>query len=367
MLNPSKHVLELADVPNGHPFSIIPDLAEDLRFCDRPFVTGPPCFRFYAATPLRSERGVYIGVIAAIDDRPRSRGLDASEQDFLACISSTVMEQLAMRREAEERKKVSHISHGLSAFVERRSRLTVQKEPYQPMNYTKVNHVSVPQTNGVEASKVGVVGEPNEAQTMVQESGDDDDSGSDQNSVSQDGSGLKTPNQSFEQAHTQTLTRAANLLRESFNLHNGGGVVFLDATFGFSSQNVQSTADPQEQNNVQTSENATYSVLNSLEASDMPVDVLAQSLTPRCHESDSNAQVDTKFYPMSQSALQKILKRYPRGKLWTFDEELNLSSSEEDQLFEQVGSNVVDDMWRRPRKNRQAEARVLQECFPGGW
>ena len=279
------------------------------------------------------------------------------------------MEHLAMRREVEERKKISHISQGLSAFVEGRSRLASNtifsqgKELHRPTKDTRDQSMaSTPNVGDTDRSISEMVHEPKEIVSRPHQSSDDE-SGSDQNLVSQDGSGSITPNHSFEQAYMHTLSRAANLLRESLNLHNGGGVVFLDATMGFSSKYSDSARDHDRQHAI---DSAMYSVDNSSEATDIPADVLAQSLAPAYQESGHQAQCNSKFCPMPQSALQKIMKRYPRGKLWVFDEDLSLSSSEEDQFNEQIDLNMSNGLRRPQRKSKQVEARVLQDCFPGG-
>lgn len=50
---------------------LIEDTALDPRFADNPLVTGAPFVRFYAGVPLRSEDGLVLGTLCAIDTRPR--------------------------------------------------------------------------------------------------------------------------------------------------------------------------------------------------------------------------------------------------------------------------------------------------------
>ncbi len=52
--------IALPPVNNGFPLFEVPDLREDNRFNKLPFVTGPPFLRFYAGTPLTTQRGVNI-------------------------------------------------------------------------------------------------------------------------------------------------------------------------------------------------------------------------------------------------------------------------------------------------------------------
>ena len=52
--------IALPPVNNGFPLFEVPDLREDNRFNILPFVTGPPFLKFYAGTPLTTQRGVNI-------------------------------------------------------------------------------------------------------------------------------------------------------------------------------------------------------------------------------------------------------------------------------------------------------------------
>lgn len=55
----------------GARVQIIPDLTEDVRSREHPFVAGKPAFRFYAGCPLRNGSGSVIGTFCALDLKPR--------------------------------------------------------------------------------------------------------------------------------------------------------------------------------------------------------------------------------------------------------------------------------------------------------
>lgn len=59
------HALHVPDI------LLIEDALTDVRFHDNPLVTGSPHVRFYAGVPLRSEDGLALGTLCAIDTRPR--------------------------------------------------------------------------------------------------------------------------------------------------------------------------------------------------------------------------------------------------------------------------------------------------------
>lgn len=74
---------------------IINDLTEDARFRDRPYVKDGPKTRFYAGVPITTPRGINIGVLCLLDDKPRD-GLEPSQVAFLQDMASTVMSHLGL-------------------------------------------------------------------------------------------------------------------------------------------------------------------------------------------------------------------------------------------------------------------------------
>ena len=74
---------------------IINDLKSDVRFCDRPFVTGGPLARFYAGVPITTPTGINIGAFCVLDDKPRE-GLSENEVKFLREMAETTMTHLDM-------------------------------------------------------------------------------------------------------------------------------------------------------------------------------------------------------------------------------------------------------------------------------
>lgn len=59
------HALHVPDI------LLIEDAARDPRFSDNPLVLGAPHIRFYAGVPLRSDEGLVLGTLCALDTTPR--------------------------------------------------------------------------------------------------------------------------------------------------------------------------------------------------------------------------------------------------------------------------------------------------------
>lgn len=74
---------------------IINDLTEDTRFCDKPYVLDGPKARFYAGVPITTLKGINIGALCVLDDKPRD-GLELSEVDFMSGLASTIMSHLEL-------------------------------------------------------------------------------------------------------------------------------------------------------------------------------------------------------------------------------------------------------------------------------
>jgi GAF domain-containing protein len=74
---------------------IVNNLAEDTRFCDRPYVQGGPKARFYAGVPITTPSGINIGVLCVLDDKPRD-GLEDDQVEFLRNLAATIMSHLEL-------------------------------------------------------------------------------------------------------------------------------------------------------------------------------------------------------------------------------------------------------------------------------
>jgi GAF domain-containing protein len=90
-LRPDQHQRETC------PFLIVNDLKQEDRFRRLPFVEGEPYARFYAGTPLTSDRNINLGCLFILDPEPRE-GLSNDEKDTLGTVAAMVMEYLQVSR-----------------------------------------------------------------------------------------------------------------------------------------------------------------------------------------------------------------------------------------------------------------------------
>ncbi len=144
--------------------------------------------------------------------------------------------------------------------------------------------------------------------------------------------------------HRMTFARAANLLCESLDLRERGGVVFFDTTSRLRTDNPNSN----ERRSQRPAEIVSYST------SEAELGVGDQFKTANIKS----------FTPLDENLIHSLLAKYPRGKMWTFDQDGNLSSSEEDSLSPR--DPKYSESSRQSRANRkQIEAMLLQRHFPG--
>ena len=84
--------------PNPSELLVVPDMTQDARFSDNPFVTGEPHMRFYAGAPLCTPDNQVLGTVCVLDYEPRQ--LDAAQLEALGALSRQVMTQLELRLNA---------------------------------------------------------------------------------------------------------------------------------------------------------------------------------------------------------------------------------------------------------------------------
>jgi GAF domain-containing protein len=83
---------------------IVPDTLDDERFARHPLVLDDPKIRFYAGAPLRAHAGHCLGTLCVIDRVPRE--LSESQRSALEALSRQAMDQIELRRQLAEVKRL---------------------------------------------------------------------------------------------------------------------------------------------------------------------------------------------------------------------------------------------------------------------
>lgn len=97
---------------------VIPDLRQDDRFKDRPYVTSEPGVRFYAGVPITTKQGFDIGIYAVSDPVPRPSGLTLDEVLFMQDSARIIADHLERLKTAMESERDEVFVRGMHKFME---------------------------------------------------------------------------------------------------------------------------------------------------------------------------------------------------------------------------------------------------------
>lgn len=182
----------------------------------------------------------------------------------------------------------------------------------------------------------------------------------------------EVPQQERDQTPESSFVRAASLLRQSLDLQDTGGVVFLDSRIGFNGQEAETSLSSTAEDNQSVNSLDTISTVYngsghrvSSRKKKQALNVIGFSTV----ECELGSQVNMKnvnsFSPVDPATLQSLFDHYPRGKLWCFDEGGLLSAWDEDSYDADPRiSSGESAIMRHQRK--QTEATLLSRYFPNG-
>ncbi|EDN96362.1 hypothetical protein SS1G_01288 [Sclerotinia sclerotiorum 1980 UF-70] len=385
-------VEEVVPEPNHYACFSVPDLMADPRFCNLPYVAGGPRFRYYAGTPLISDTGIPIGSVFVIDPRPREPATRA-EIDFLGLMAKNVMEYLEMKRESVQLRRNDVMSKGLAALVEGQSRIPRQVVTDVIVKYQEVNGISSDEANMINPNLRNTIIVTDDSLATVAEQSLNNIVGPPRSLVGENPLYDISPNTPMgpltstdaPAIHDRILSRGANLLRESLDVDY---TIFFDMSIGFSTsaENGQNgevrspesaTLDASDTGNDFTSTSAHLVQENGISL--LNISARPCSLNRRTNEAGSakvrsfststsssleGNTLSCKLYRApNEKDLQRLSKRYPKGKVWTFNGYDSESSEGEDSSpYEQMFAMQNNPQQRR--RVRKTDRSIMKRCFP---
>ncbi|KAL6237062.1 hypothetical protein BDW75DRAFT_205013 [Aspergillus navahoensis] len=344
-------------------FLEINDLSRDERYKDLPFVKGDQHFRFYAGMPLTTEsQKINIGCFFLLDTKPHN-GLTVEEKEIMGSISVLIMNFLKVSRQASEGRRAARLSRGLSCFVEGSSSFvesadssctgSISALPGSPLfSAPGGNHLSVRSSNSVE----GLLkrSHSSDARSFSSISDYKIDPGRSSNPptpLPEWWSGTQRRElEGLDQSHGNSwaFKRAANLLRESLELGGDGGVVFLE-TGTTPALDIDSGSD-------YTAENVSPASVLAMSTNEEPF-----APSPGSTLASPVANLDTVF-------LQQLIRRYSKGKLWSFHRDGSVSSSDDENVKPSRSSartaRAKELTKNAPKRWRSVENSLLNTYFP---
>lgn len=270
------------------------------------------------------------------------------------------MRYLDMQREAAERRRVALMSKGIAKFLEGKSSQLDGDDLYgEPKTVEAFSGEKIAQDNG-DPTKSGV---PQLSSTCACKTDDA---------------------QPYQPSHPKigslaedTFDRAANILRESLEIHTGG-VIFSDTAVGFSEAGITDAyTDPKTDIGAQfvdpstaksqtphshgatqlAPQKAYQGQVRSSEDQGQAVGVLAASVVKGAG-----------WEPVDGKTLQSLLNSYPRGNVWYYDEDGYFSSLEQlEQVIPTPAMGPDSESQRFVAEDelsrKKAEAQMLLQKF----
>lgn len=299
-----------------------------------------------------------------LDVQPRA-GLTDAEKDILGTLATLVMDYLRVSRQASEGRRATRLSRGLSCFVEGSSSFVDSVHPSEARNPIPL----APSRNAFQtrtpAASRGSSLEIRSGRSRSREA-EHSGSGSDDKLETGTSSDVTTPLPEWfipshhygkndqgrpgDDAHGNlwAFRRAANLLRESLELGGDGGVIFLEA-----SQSPGLDVD--------------HGREDYFTEPTSPAPVLAVSTNDEPFSPEPGSKATCPAANFNRRFLQQILRRYPKGKLWSFHRDGSLFTSDDDDK-PSPSSSVSFKASHKPRgsgtKWKATEASMLSTYFP---
>lgn len=358
-----------------------------------------------------------------LDKEPRD-GLAASEKDTLGSLAMLVVDYLKVCRQASEGRRAARISRGLSYFVDGSSSFVESVDPSRaescpsqsvtPSTNNRLstfgdsrgsslgNSLQSDQSSQNERAYQESSGQsnspPNDRSSLGNSVQFDQSSqnerasrasgqsnsppndrslSNDAQSVSSRGSKLDTGTSGGASSLPEWITsssrnqlppddshgnswcfrRAANLLRESLDLRQNGGVIFLESQ-GIPFSNRDSGSE------------------DSMSDSTGPATVLSMSTEDEPFAPRAGAVSDSPAASLDRSFLQLLLRRYPKGKIWSLHQDGLISTSDDDDDHNShntaptpsyrspPGFPPIDVKKPTGKRRKAAENTMLNKYFP---
>ncbi|TVY79648.1 Peroxide stress-activated histidine kinase mak2 [Fusarium oxysporum f. sp. cubense] len=357
------------------PVTVVPNLVDDDRFPARAIpMLGPSYATFYAAIPIRTKRGINIGVYHVVNTTTRE-WTDVNG-DRLRDISRAISDHLETESLKAINRRNARMSRGIGSFIEGGSTLTGWR---QGSNHTAFEDILAADEGNLNPKQ----------QTLE----------SDMESVTSDGPPLEDDELSKQARHTRApitpvertkntmsenrslanvFSKAANIIRESVEVE---GCLFLDATMASYRAHKANTAGGKPGSVGQSSSTSSDDSAHLREdgKKDHICDIKGYS-TSRTSSID-HGQDPASSVALSEKFMKKMLNQYPQGKVFVFnvDGELQTSDSSSDDpssgmpwaergrpvAGQETPSTSPDSKLQRKPLSRQREGRIISAAFPG--
>lgn len=402
------------------------DVTKDDRFKSNNLLSVLSQVRFFAAVPIISPRGFLIGSLCVMDSNVRAEGPDQHTFQYMKDAAATIMDYLEVKEKAQRSHHAERMIVGLGSFVEGRSTLR------DSWNEARAQHTAAEQSGQSTEGQLNM--EQQDIQEIARETGKhalafreppkkksfdshsrkqsssssprrprdgsdepaqpapkQEDSGKpEERKDSKDAvssrsvlSGDRLDDNTLQTSIRNIFSRAANLIRESIGAE---GVIFLDAnsdTFGSlvgkNKRTVrgtglkESTSSSDESTDSSSSrhESDNGSYLGSENGEQRYSECLGFSSSRFSTINDEGRVGEAIMVP--EPLFSSLMRRYPRGKIFTYNASGSVSEDSDDPTKGPSGSDqdkspehgASRSTSKRRRKPYRQDAESLVKIFSG--
>ncbi|OBS25977.1 hypothetical protein FPOA_06509 [Fusarium poae] len=348
---------------NVLPVTVVPDWSsDDDRFQSHTLpLLDTLHASFYAAVPIRTKRGINIGVYTVVNSSKRE--WTQANADRMRDISCTIADHLETESVKIVNRRNARMSRGLGSFLEGGSTLTGWHLGANTTDF--LDHVMSPE-GSLNSTQQSLQQEVDYATDTSQIS--NDDSPKQRRRVNARGS-RTMESMSENQSLGNVFSRAANIIRESVEVE---GCIFLDATMA--SYRANRAKSPSSVKSLNQS--------SATSSDDTQEDAICDI---KGFSTSGNSSIDRAGGPqvsvvLGERFMMKMLKQYPQGKVFNFsdDGELQTSDSSSEDIFlpprsEQPGRQAGQEtppspvpLNKAPKRlvSRQREGKIISAAFP---
>ncbi|WYZ40907.1 hypothetical protein EsH8_IV_001248 [Colletotrichum jinshuiense] len=395
------------------PVTVICDLTNDPRSPDHHLCRQSPQNRFFAGVPIRSQKGINIGVFSIFGDKPRE-GLDDVSIRFMRDTSRIILDYLDAKRIRDDHRRADRMVRGVGSFVEGKSTVSGWRQRADPASFDEhlsyegvlnKNQQQLQQESGQQAEKTPPLQEESTSPRQPNSPANRPSTPTDplrrmsqnQSSTASVKSNQSDTGSTYEQSsdpHADQIklvfSKASNIVREAIEVES---VLFLDASIGSFGGLADSRPFQARSSNAGLSTSSSSgeekgSLSGSVTERDDSDDAFCRVLG---FSSSAASSIDghspfLSHCAVSEKLLTKLLRRYPEGKIFNFDENGSVQSSdfsgEDASSAETPAENVAEasssttqprqiNTPEKPRRrlrgrySRRNEGKLLNTIFSG--
>lgn len=358
------------------PVVVVNDVTTDPEYSAKPYCRPGGAARFYAAVPIRTDRGVNIGVICVIDTKP-ALPWENRHSKMMRELSRAVTEHLETISLRSNQRRSEKKATGLSTFVEGDAQL-VPTFNHPQNNKTRLNGVSKSQRPKVEDIQSAL-----EDLTIKPSSDPVTDPQEPKNGHESRASAVQPAFDDFAVYHDpkrvpetprEIFSKAASIVKDSIETD---GCAFMNADMLEFSNATTSIEWMDDDTAIRRPSAFSYNdgedtcTTGSSEDRPRPSCQVLGSSEMETSNSPQGAHVS-----LPQALLARMIRRYPKGHIFNFDANGELQPDELSDVsnhhaltnhdHEGIQSwGYIPDRKENKLRIQQREANILREAFPG--